>query len=206
MNYTRRDFGKFAMSAAPAAAGLSGLVLPGLMQAAPDSKIDGVQVGTITYSFRQGVDKLQLPQIMAKIGLSEVELMSGDAEIIAGMPSAGGGGFGGGAGRGASGRGGGGGGRGAANAALAPNGCPANSPSGQDAIRKAAGTAGAAAGGRGGGRGPLTPEQEAAQKAIADWKMAANASTWKGVRKKFNDAGVDVQILCYNMGNAIKDD
>jgi sugar phosphate isomerase/epimerase len=206
MNYTRRDFGKFAMSAAPAAAGLSGLVLPGLMQAAPDSKIDGVQVGTITYSFRQGVDKLQLPQIMAKIGLSEVELMSGDAEIIAGMPSAGGGGFGGGAGRGASGRGGGGGGRGAANAALAPNGCPANSPSGQDAIRKAAGTASAAAGGRGGGRGPLTPEQEAAQKAIADWKMAANASTWKGVRKKFNDAGVDVQILCYNMGNAIKDD
>ena len=52
----------------------------------------------------------------------------------------------------------------------------------------------------------MTPEQEAAQKAIADWKMAANATTWKGVKKKFNDAGVDVQILCYNMSLNTKDD
>ena len=52
----------------------------------------------------------------------------------------------------------------------------------------------------------MTPEQEAAQKAVADWKMAANASTWKGVRKQFNDAGIDVQILCYNMNVNTKDD
>jgi sugar phosphate isomerase/epimerase len=209
MEFTRRDFGKIAMATLPLSA-----AAPAFAQAKPDSKIDGVQIGAITYSFRQGVDKLQLPAIMAKIGLSEVELMSGDAEIIAGMPSAGGGGFGGGGGRGGSGRGGGrggsgggfGAGRGGANAELAPNGCPANSPAGSDSLQKAGlAPARGGRGGPGGGRA-MTPEQEAAQKAAADWKMAANASTWKGVRKKFNDAGIDVQILCYNMSNTIKDD
>jgi sugar phosphate isomerase/epimerase len=204
MLYTRRDFGKIAMAAVPAAAGLS---IPGIALAAQSSKIDGVQIGAITYSFRQGVVKTEIPAIMQKIGLSEVELMSGDAEIIAGMPSAGGG-FGGGGGRGGSGRGPGvgpGGARGnGAPVAMAPNGCPANSPFGQHSIAQS----GQTPAGRGGGRGAatLTPEQEAAQKAVADWKMAANASTWKSVRKKFNDVGVDLQILCYNMGNNIKDD
>jgi sugar phosphate isomerase/epimerase len=217
MEFTRRDFGKIAMAAVPAAAGLS---LADMARAAQSSKIDGVQIGTITYSFRgappptgTGVAAPDMPATMQKIGLSEVELMSGDAEIIAGIPQApgrGGGGFGG--GRGGSGRGGGGfGGRGggaAADVAAAPNGCPANTPSGRDSIAKSGGASGAAGRG-GGGRGPaaMTPEQEAAQKAIADWKMAASATTWKGVKKKFNDAGVEVQILCYNMNiNSTKDD
>ena len=201
-----------------------------MARAAQSSKIDGVQIGAITYSFRGspaqgGVLPADMPAAMQKIGLSEVELMSGDAESIAGIPQApgrGGGGFGGGrggsgGGRGGSGRGGGGGGRGlAANAGpvtTAPNGCPSNTPSGRDSIAKASGATGEAGrggGGFGGGRGAMTPEQqaaqEAAQKAIADWRLAANASTWKGVKKKFNDAGVDVQILCYNMGVNIKDD
>jgi sugar phosphate isomerase/epimerase len=215
MEFTRRDFGKIAMAAVPAAAGLS---IVDMARAAQSSKIDGVQIGAITYSFRGGaaqggVAAADMPAAMQKIGLSEVELMSGDAEIIAGIPQApgrGGGGFGG--GRGGSGRGGGfGGGRGAAAAGdvtTAPNGCPSNTPSGRDSIAKAAGASGGAAAGRGGGRGPatMTPEQEAAQKAIADWKTAANATTWKGVKKKFNDAGVDVQILCYNMSLNTKDD
>lgn len=210
MNFTRRDFGKLAMASLPAAAGLS---IPGMGLAAQSSKIDGVQIGAITYSFRQGVVKTDLPSIMQKIGLSEVELMSGDAETIAGMPSAGGGGFGGGGRGGSGGRGGRGGsgggfggGRGAANAALAPNGCPANSPSGQDSMAKSGQAPARGGGPGGGGRGPLTPEQEAAQKAVADWRMAANASTWKGVKQKFNDAGIDVQILCYNMSVNTKDD
>ncbi len=202
------------MAAAPAAGGLS---LAELGLAAQSSKFDGVQIGAITYSFRGGaaqggVAAADMPSLMQKIGLSEVELMSGDAEIIAGIPQAPGrGGFGGGGGRGASGRGGGGGGfgRGAGAAtgdvALAPNGCPVNTPSGRDSQAKAGGGAAvaAAAAGRGGagGRGPaaMTPEQEAAQKAIAEWKKSVTASTWKGVKQKFNDAGVDIQILCYNM-------
>ena len=59
------------------------------MSFAPQSsKIDGVQIGAITYSFRQGVDKKTLPAVFQSIGLSEAELMSGDAEIIAGIPTA----------------------------------------------------------------------------------------------------------------------
>ncbi len=190
------------MAAVPAAAGLS---LPDFARAAQSSKIDGVQIGAITYSFRQGVDKKELPSVMAKIGLSEVELMSGDAEAIAGIPSVA---FGGGGGRGGSGFGGGFGGRGGSGrgaVAMAPNGCPANSPSGQDSMAKS-GQAPARGGGGGFGRGPMTPEMEAQQKAAADWRLAANTSTWKDVRKKFNDQGIDVQILCYNMSLNTKDD
>ena len=87
MNVTRRDFGELALSSLPAVAALT---IPAVASAAtdsrPDSKIDGVQVGAITYSFRQGVPKMELPAVMAKIGLSEVELMSGDAEVMAGAP------------------------------------------------------------------------------------------------------------------------
>ena len=72
MIYTRRDFGRLAL----------------LALAAPNSKIKGVQIGAITYSFRQGVPKAEIIPDMAKIGLSEVELMSGDAEALAGAPAA----------------------------------------------------------------------------------------------------------------------
>lgn len=189
MKINRRDFGKLSL---PVAAGA--VVLPRLGFAlgyAQSSKIDGVQIGAQTYSFRQGVEAKDIPAVMQKIGLSEAELMSGDAEAIAGAPP--GTRIGGGPVRGP-------GGAGSPTPATAPNGCAANSPSGRNSLEKA-GLLPARS-----GRGTLTPEQEAAQKAIADWRMSTNASTWKGVRKQFNDAGVDVQILCYNMGNSIKDD
>ena len=164
MSYTRRDFGKVAAAA---------LSIPGkawaLPDSKPDSKIDGVQIGAITYSFRQGVAKAELPSVMAKIGLSEVELMSGDAEALAGAPVATGGG--GGRGRGA---------------------------------------AGASGGQRGGARVPPTPEQQAAQaaarQALTDWRAAATPATFQAVRKKFNDEGIDVRILCYNMGVTVADE
>ena len=165
MSYTRRDFAKVAAAA---------LSIPGAALALPNSKIDGVQIGAITYSFRQGVPKAELPSVMAKIGLSEVELMSGDAEAIAGAPVAAGGG---GRGRGAGG---------------------------------ASGAAGSSGGQRGGGRAPLTPEQQAAQaaarQALTDWRAAATPATFQAVRKKFNDEGIDVQILCYNMGVNVADE
>jgi sugar phosphate isomerase/epimerase len=214
MEFTRRDFGKIAMATVPAAAGLS---IPAMGLAAQSSKFDGVQIGAITYSFRggppQGVAPADMPAAMQKIGLSEVELMSGDAEAIAGIPQNPNAGRGGGGGRGGSGGGfggGRGGGAGASGAvALAGNGCPLNSPSGRDFAAKAAaasGTAAPAAGRGGGGGRAMTPEQEAFQKSVTDWRMAANAARWKDVKKKFNDAGVDVQILCYNMSMNTKDD
>ena len=66
-------------------------------------------------------------------------------------------------------------------------------------------------GGRGGGRGQaLTPEQQAERQAqqeqIAKWRASASPATWKAVRKKFNDAGVEVALLCYNMNDNMKDE
>jgi sugar phosphate isomerase/epimerase len=61
----------------------------------------------------------------------------------------------------------------------------------------------------GGGRAPLTPEQQAEMQAatekVAQWRASTNAGTWKGVTKKFNDAGIDVALLCYNMRDNMKD-
>ena len=154
MAYTRRDFGKMAMAAVPAAAALSSAAPASA--AAPNSKISGVQIGLITYSLRQGVAKADLPATIAKIGINSVELMSGDAEAMAGAPVV---------------------------------------PAGR---------------GGGGGRAPLTPEQVAAQtaarKALSDWRAAATPSTFQAVRKQFNDLGIDLQILCYNMGVTITDE
>jgi sugar phosphate isomerase/epimerase len=62
----------------------------------------------------------------------------------------------------------------------------------------------------GGGRAPLTPEQQAERQAamekLTQWRASTNANTWKAVTKKFNDAGVDVALLCYNMQDAMKDE
>jgi len=72
--------------------------------------------------------------------------------------------------------------------------------------------AGAPSVGRGGGRGAqLTPEQivqrATAQKKLAEFRASATEATFKPVRKKINDAGIDVRVLCYNMNvNSTKDD
>jgi sugar phosphate isomerase/epimerase len=65
---------------------------------------------------------------------------------------------------------------------------------------------GGAGRGPGGGRAQLTPEQQAAMEKLAQWRASTNAGTWKAVTKKFNDAGVDVALLCYNMQDAMKDE
>lgn len=41
---------------------------------------------------------------------------------------------------------------------------------------------------------------------LTQWRASTNPGTWKAVTKKFNDAGVDVALLCYNMQDAMKDD
>src|SRR6202050_836815 len=71
--------------------------------------------------------------------------------------------------------------------------------------------AGAPRAARGGGRGAApTPEQQAARQAqqeqIRNWRSSASASTWKSVRNKFNDAGIDVALLCYNMNDNMNDE
>ncbi len=147
MLYTRRDVGKLALASVPLAA---------LAAQKINSKIQGVQLGAITYSFNSiaNPDPEAIIKAYVEIGLGEAELMSNHCEALAGAPTA----------------------------------------------------------GRGGGRrgAPLTPEQQAARQAaqeqLRQWRASTSAATWKGVRKKFNDAGIDVALLCYNMNDNMKDE
>ncbi len=112
-----------------------------------NSRINGVLIGAITYSFRSMTDADEIIKAYVDIGLGEMELMSNHAEQLAGHPAR-----------------------------------------------------GAVAGRRG---APLTPEQQAerdaAIKALSDWRMAATEATFKPVRKKIEDAGIELKVLCYNM-------
>jgi sugar phosphate isomerase/epimerase len=60
------------------------------------------------------------------------------------------------------------------------------------------------------GRGQATPEQQAAQKTareeLAKWRGSVSMDTFKGVRKQFDDAGIHLRILCYNLGPNVTDE
>jgi sugar phosphate isomerase/epimerase len=127
MTYTRRDFGKIALAALPVAA-----------RAAINSRIDGVQIGAISYSFRD-LPVTQIIPAMVKIGLGEVELMSNHAEALAGAPMP--------------------------------------------------------------GRGDTAGAQ-----ALKEWRASAKPETFRQVRKQFTDAGIDLRILCYNVGRNTPDE
>ncbi len=162
MIYTRRDFGRIAMAALPLAARLN---------AKPDSKFGGVQVGAISYSFREmpdGNDAKALLGHMVELGLSGIELINGPAEAWAGAPGA--------AGRGARG----------------PGGAPVQGASAQAGPPPAGADAGKAAG----GRAPVTPEQQEAQQkaaaALKDWRLSVSMDKYKTLRTLYNDAGVNI--------------
>jgi sugar phosphate isomerase/epimerase len=61
-----------------------------------------------------------------------------------------------------------------------------------------------------GPRPPMTPEQRAAQQARAEelrkWRLSLSMDRFKEVRKKFDDAGIQVRLLCFNMTQSITDD
>jgi len=145
MSYTRREVGQLTLGALGAAA-LGALTVQG--RQANRSRINGVRIGAITYSFRSMSNVDDIVKAFADIGLGEVELMSNHAEAAAGAPSGG--------------------------------------------------------GGRGGGRN--SPEAVAAREELAKWRQSATLETFKPVRKKFEDAGVAVSLLCYNMGGNISDE
>src|SRR4051794_37112372 len=142
---SRRDFGKLALAGLPAAWALKNAPVSAWDKI--NSRIHGVQVGAITYSFR-ALPVEDVLKAYTTIGIGEMELMSNHAEALAGAPSGPGGG--------------------------------------------------------GGRRGePRTPEQQAARdsavKALADFPKNATAATFKPVRKRIEDMGVDLKLLCYNM-------
>ena len=149
-------------------------------------------MGAITYSFG-GMDLDEVIKAYVEIGLGEMELMSGTAEAAAGAPAAGGRGGGGGQGRGA----GGGAGRGPAGHGAGGTGTPAPPPphAGRVPIRP-----------------PMTPEQIAAARAtpraqeLLKWRTSVSMDKFKEIRKKVNDAGIDIALLCFNMNEAVTED
>jgi len=81
MDYTRRQFAKTALAAAPAAT---------LMAAdKPNSLFNGVQIGVITYSYRSMPDQSAEAYLkyIVDSGVSAIELMGDPAESYAGRPA-----------------------------------------------------------------------------------------------------------------------
>src|SRR5471030_2629069 len=47
---------------------------------------------------------------------------------------------------------------------------------------------------------------QAQREQTRQWRASTSAHTWKAVRQKFNDAGIEVALLCYNMNDNMKDE
>jgi sugar phosphate isomerase/epimerase len=210
VSYTRREFGRLALAGVPAAAVLGRVesIFGAFAQAKPNSLINGVQIGAITYSFRSMPDQSAEATLKYTVesGISAIELMGGPVESFAGAPSGRGGG-GGGRGPGGPGGGGRGPGGGAARGEVAaiPPAAQTGSWNGQTCVIPAAGAGGPGgpggpgagrAGGGGRGRAEMTPEQQAAQqeqaKKLKDWRTSVSMDGFKKLRKMYNDAGVTI--------------
>lgn len=196
MDYTRRDFGKLVLASVPVAAALPDFALA-QAAAKPNSKWAGVQVGmNVPYSWGTG-NFITVDEVIARstqLGLSALELRAQPIELFLGSPAAVTGAAAA-ASRGRAGGGGGGGGRAAAAGEPAP----------------AAGREGrGGGGGRGGGRGEATPEQQAAQRAAAEenrkWRLGLSLDRVREVRRKFDDAGILVEIVKWDGIPTMSDD
>ncbi len=210
---SRREFGRLALASVPAATVLGGSgFFTALAQSKPNSKIEGVQIGTITYSYRSMPDQSAEATLryILDSGISAVELMGGPIESYAGVPTAAG--RGGGAGRGAGGaEGPGGRGRGERGAIPAelPPGATRGSWNGTECVVPAPGAARGGGGGGGGrGRGEASPEQVAAQQEqaakVKAWRTSVSMDAFKKLRKMYNDAGVTIyatKMLSANMSD-----
>ena len=156
MLYTRRDIGRIAV-AAGAASRLMGT-------AKPNSNFGGVQIGTITYSFRALPSSAeQVLQYCLDCGISAIELMSNVAEGFAGAPAQAGRGFG------------------------PPPGGPGRGPGagqgqGQGRVR----------GGRAPLTPEQQATMQKAAAEMKDWRLSVSMDRYKAFRKMYNDAGVTI--------------
>lgn len=84
----RRFIGSAALAAAGVAFASKAGFAASLLQAKPNSKINGVQIGVITYSFRSMPSSAeQLLQYMLQCNINATELMGDAAEAFAGAPA-----------------------------------------------------------------------------------------------------------------------
>jgi hypothetical protein len=201
MRYTRRDFGKLTLAGLPATFLFDPAAPFG--QAMPNSKWNGVQVGmNVPYNFKAG-NYLTADDIIARcqaLGVSGMELRAQPVELFLGSPVAVAAAAAGPArGRGAGRRGAGREGAGEAPAPAAPGGAgaPAQAGTGER-------------GRRSGGRAALTPEQQAAQRAAAEetrkWRMGVSLDRVTEFRRKFDDAGIGLQVIKWDGIFGMSDD
>jgi sugar phosphate isomerase/epimerase len=175
MGYTRREFGKIALATAT----LPMASWKVMAAATPNSMFGGVQIGTITYSFRSLPSSAEeVLKYCVDCGISGIELMSNVAEGYAGMPQQARGGAG-----------------GPGGGMLPGAGAAGGAPRGA-AGAGAPGAPPGAPGGPGGQRAPLTPEQQEAQRKRAAetkaWRLSVSMDKYKAFRKMYEDAGVKI--------------
>jgi len=193
MSYTRREFGKLAIAGLPAAAvlGSSESIFGAFAQSAkPNSVINGVQIGAITYSYRSMLDQSAEATLKYVVdsGISGIELMGGPVESFAGAPAG-------------PGRGGGPGGRGPGGGGRRGDGAGPDPATLTASWNGKACAPGAVAGGRadappgrgaGGGRAEMTPEQQEQVNKLKQWRTTVSMEPFKKLRKMYNDAGVTI--------------
>ena len=87
-NISRRRFiGSATLAAAGIALGSKASFAASLFQSKPNSKINGVQIGVITYSYRSMPGSAeQLLQYILQCNINTIELMGDAAEVFAGIP------------------------------------------------------------------------------------------------------------------------
>src|SRR6185437_2335656 len=147
--------------------------------AKPNSKWGGVQVGiNAPYSFtRMSGTADKIIEYMTQLNLSACELRLQPVEAYLNAPGV------------------------YASPNDGPGGPPAPRP---------AGARGGSGRGRGRGRAPLTPEQKAAQEKMAQdltkWRLALSQDKMKAFRKKYEDAGILIQIVKVDNIDSFEDD
>jgi len=149
---TRRDFGKITLAALPLASAFAKI----------NSKINGVQLGAQTYSFRD----------LPPEGIVDTVIKSHDRNRIGRVRSV---------------------------------RCP---------VRTRAARVGRGPGGPGAGRGkgttPPDPAvvaaREKARNDLRDWRLHVSMDHFKGLKKKFDDAGINIYAYNYSFNNSFTDD
>ena len=88
MVYTRREIGKLALMAVPTVSLAESPFAAWAQARKPNSVIGGVNIGTITYSYRSMPDQSAEATLryVLESGISQIELMNGPAESFAGAP------------------------------------------------------------------------------------------------------------------------
>jgi sugar phosphate isomerase/epimerase len=167
---TRRDFVGYtaALAAVPLVPGVPGLPAvpaprPTLGQQAgrPDSKFGGVQIGTITYSFRALPSSAEeILGYLVRSGIGSIELMSDPAEQFAGAP------------------------------AYEGPGWPGPGQPFTDQQRR-----------------ELQAAREAHAAAVSDWRRSASLQPFEALRRRYEEAGVNIHIVKFNnIGPAMAED